>query len=539
MTASETNNTLQCDETTLTYALLSYLSQDSDPYMVTLLTHYTNPAELLELLYTMLHHEGTLRAQLAQGELDTAFFECVHLAWKHEIDESHIKQFHNHCQHWVQQLSQLVSHNQSDIADMLTEHGKYWILSRSSELWPEQCTNMWLHNVAMPLVFWGVGNMRIFQACLQPVAIVGSRICNDYGYRTAHSIAQACAANGHTVIAGGAFGIDTAAHWGTLSARGDSSSPQSAQKGSTISIFAGGLNHMGPSRNSELFQRIVASDGALISELSPRIIPAPHRFLSRNRLIAALCNSLVVVQAKKRSGALNTAKWAREMFRTVYAVPGNIDMPHNAGCNDLLEEGYANIVTQTQHIEYLTHAAHPWYAPTLEQHALPPDNNGANTTNSKTDIITGNPDTTESEANTTANGTDATTSKSDTTAENHKKQPATHKNKSALTQVTQKNRKPAMSQQQAPNFDTSQLNNAIENVSEEIKKQTQQEKISKHPMLHALHILTHKRGSIAVEDLQAYMSKHYQYTIAMFNTQIGVLETQGLLQRIQHTVALA
>ena len=163
---------------------------------------------------------------------------------------------------------------------------------------------------------------------------------------------------------------------------------------------------------------------------------------------------------------------------------------------------------------------------------MPSDNNGANATDS-------NPDTTESEANTTANGTDATTNKSDTTAENHKKQPATHKNKSALTQVTQKNRKPAMSQQQASNFDTSQLKNAIENVSEEIKKQTQQEKISKHPMLHALHILTHKRGPIAVEDLQAYMSKHYQYTIAMFNTQIGVLEAQGLLQRIQHTVALA
>ena len=61
------------------------------------------------------------------------------------------------------------------------------------------------------------------------------------------------------------------------------------------------------------------------------------------------------------------------MFRTVYAVPGNIDMPHNAGCNDLLEEGYATIVTQTQHVEYLTHAAHAWYAPPIQEPTVSPN----------------------------------------------------------------------------------------------------------------------------------------------------------------------
>ena len=98
--------------------------------------------------------------------------------------------------------------------------------------------------------------------------------------------------------------------------------------------------------------------GALISELCPGTVPEARRFLIRNRLIAALSSTLIVAQARARSGALNTAGWANELNRRVFAVPGDVTMPHNTGCNRLIQEGQASIICSLTDIDEFCHAAH-------------------------------------------------------------------------------------------------------------------------------------------------------------------------------------
>ena len=109
------------------------------------------------------------------------------------------------------------------------------------------------------------------------------------------------------------MGIDAAAHWGALEAMNQLGAKVA---GRTVAIFAGGLDHCGPTTNMRLFEQICAQHGALVSECTPSTIPEPRRFLLRNRLIAALAYSVVVAQARLRSGALNTAGWANEMNRS-------------------------------------------------------------------------------------------------------------------------------------------------------------------------------------------------------------------------------
>lgn len=126
-----------------------------------------------------------------------------------------------------------------------------------------------------------------------------------------------------------------------------------------MAVFAGGLNHAGPQCNSELFDGIAENGGALVSELCPGTIPEARRFLSRNRIIAALSSTLVVTQARLRSGALNTVNWGSELQRDIHAVPGNIDMPGNGGCNRLIQEQRATIVCSVADMDDVWHAPHP------------------------------------------------------------------------------------------------------------------------------------------------------------------------------------
>jgi DNA processing protein len=162
-------------------------------------------------------------------------------------------------------------------------------------------------------------------------------------------VASRASATGYTVISGGATGIDAAAHWGALHSttyNGHFGAP-------TVAVFAGGLKNIGPSRNLRLFDEIMHHGGALVSELPPDSAPFAARFLARNRLIAALSSCVVVAQARYRSGALNTAQWAAEMGRVVLAIPGPIDSPMNAGCNRLIAEQKATILTDTNVVPLL------------------------------------------------------------------------------------------------------------------------------------------------------------------------------------------
>jgi DNA processing protein len=136
-----------------------------------------------------------------------------------------------------------------------------------------------------------------------------------------------------TVVTGGAYGIDGAAHRGAM-----------AVDGTTVAVLANGLLSPYPSGHAVLFDRI-AEAGLLVSEWPPDVVPQRHRFQIRNRLIAGLTAGTVVVEAGVRSGVFSTVRWARELGRVVMAVPGPITSVQSAGCHRLLRQPGVRLVT--------------------------------------------------------------------------------------------------------------------------------------------------------------------------------------------------
>jgi len=181
------------------------------------------------------------------------------------------------------------------------------------------------------------------------VAIVGTRNPSSYGLRIARTFASGIVDHDLTVISGGALGIDTAAHQGALD-----------NEGRTIAVLAGGIDLDYPASNSRLFEEI-AQRGALISEVMPGVAARPERFLTRNRLIAAIASSTLVVEAAYRSGSLRTARDAAELLRPVMAVPGPITSPLSEGCHQLIADRAAEIVTS---LSDLIELVDPWRSET-------------------------------------------------------------------------------------------------------------------------------------------------------------------------------
>jgi DNA processing protein len=182
---------------------------------------------------------------------------------------------------------------------------------------------------APPAVLYVAGGLDHFLELVagEPVAIVGARRASDYGLEVARALGGALGCAGLTVISGMALGIDAAAHGGALAAAG-----------STIAVLPGGADQPYPASKRALYKRIRA-EGAAVSELPPGSGAWRWSFPARNRIIAALSAMTVVVEARKRSGALLTAAHARELGRVVGAVPGRITAPLAAGPNALLADG--------------------------------------------------------------------------------------------------------------------------------------------------------------------------------------------------------
>lgn len=203
------------------------------------------------------------------------------------------------------------------------------VLTPLSGSWPSQLSDLGFH---APMALWLKGSEQSLQMLEQSIAVVGSRGSTSYGEFATDLMISSLVPKGLSIVSGGAYGIDAAAHKSTL-----------ALQGNTVAVMAGGVDRFYPSGNSSLLKRI-SETGAVISELPPGATPTKWRFLQRNRLIAALSQSTLVCEANWRSGALNTVSHCERLERNVYAVPGPVTSPKSAGTNKLIADGRAQLV---------------------------------------------------------------------------------------------------------------------------------------------------------------------------------------------------
>ncbi|MBB3661394.1 DNA processing protein [Prauserella sediminis] len=215
----------------------------------------------------------------------------------------------------------------------------YRLLTPEDDEWPawpllslEVATGRGADGVAPPLGLWVRGTARLDESVDGAVAVVGARAATEYGEYTAAELAHGLVAEGVAVFSGAAYGIDGAAHRGALAAGGP-----------TVAVLGCGLDAGYPAGHVGLLNRI-ADRGAVISEYPPGAPPARHRFLVRNRLLAALTAGTVVVEAGRRSGARNTSSTAGVLGKVVMAVPGPVGSATSVGCHELIREAYATLV---------------------------------------------------------------------------------------------------------------------------------------------------------------------------------------------------
>lgn len=189
---------------------------------------------------------------------------------------------------------------------------------------------------------WYIGEIAAEWANRPTVAIVGSRKPTDYGRSVTLKLASALAARGVIIVSGLALGHDALAARGALDA-----------SGTTIAVIGNGLNNIHPRSNTLLAKEIIEKGGVILSEYEPDYPVYKQNFLERNRLITALSDITVVVEAGERSGTLNTAAHALAQNRELMAVPGNITSPLSIGCNRLIAQGAEPVLSADDIIEKL------------------------------------------------------------------------------------------------------------------------------------------------------------------------------------------
>ncbi|MFI7547728.1 DNA-processing protein DprA [Actinoplanes sp. NPDC049599] len=188
------------------------------------------------------------------------------------------------------------------------------------------------HDVRPPLCLWVRGGRRLDEAFARSVAVVGARAATAYGVHVTNELAFGLAECGWTVVSGGAFGIDAAAHRAALTAGG-----------LTVAVLACGVDRPYPTGNAALFEQI-AESGLLMSEWPPGSEPLRHRFLIRNRVIAAATTGTVIVEAAARSGAVQTLSRTVALGRRAMVVPGPVTSAMSVGCHELLRRHPETVV---------------------------------------------------------------------------------------------------------------------------------------------------------------------------------------------------
>ena len=187
-----------------------------------------------------------------------------------------------------------------------------------------------------PINIYVKGNKEILNKV--SIGIVGCRVASDYGKNVAQNFAYNLAKNNINIVSGLARGIDSFSHIGAIKA-----------KGITVGVIGNGLDMIYPKENIYLAQEILNSNGAIISECPLGTKPEKANFPKRNRIISGMCNGILVVEAKAKSGTIITIDFALEQGRDVFAIPGNIDSENSYGTNEIIKQG-AKLVTNWSEI---------------------------------------------------------------------------------------------------------------------------------------------------------------------------------------------
>jgi DNA processing protein len=330
------------DEQRIARAVLTYLAEPGDPVLASWL-EVSPPAEIVAAITAnRLPLLPGIRTFTLDGDLG-------------KTTDLQTEKLEHAFRLWRQRLDDLPA--QLDLAGFHRQ-GIRLVCPGDSE-WPTQLNTL---GVARPYALWLRGEADLRYCCLQSVSIVGARASSAYGTHVGTEMAATLAGRGWTVVSGGAYGIDASAHQGALAA-----------DGVTIAVLACGVDHAYPPGHHDLLASI-AAQGVLVSEWPPGRTPTRLRFLIRNRVIGALTRGTVVVEAGQRSGALNTARHARDLGRPVMAVPGPVTSEASAGCHKIIREWGAVCVTDAYDVlELLTPLGEvPAYGPVASRAALLP-----------------------------------------------------------------------------------------------------------------------------------------------------------------------
>lgn len=200
------------------------------------------------------------------------------------------------------------------------------LLHAEAERWPREMEEL----THPPPLLFVQGDPQVLNDGALRVGVVGARACTPYGREQAARFGAGLAAHGATVVSGAARGIDSCAMDGAVSAAGR-----------VVAVLGCGLDRPYPPDAQPILQRLLAQGGAVVSEFPFGMAPQAGNFPRRNRILAALGRALVVVQATRRSGSMNTVAWALSLGREVYAVPGPVDCAASQGPHLLLRDGAA------------------------------------------------------------------------------------------------------------------------------------------------------------------------------------------------------
>lgn len=195
------------------------------------------------------------------------------------------------------------------------------IISFFDQVYPQKLREIY----RPPLILFAQGNLKLLQENV--ITIVGSRQATDYSQLVLNKIVPQLVKSNFVIASGLAMGVDVMAHSATLN-----------NGGKTIAVIGNGLNHFYPERNSQI-QRQIINEGLVLSEYLPDTPPRPFRFPERNRILAGIANSVIVTEAKEKSGSLITANIALQENRNIYAVPGPINSQLSDGPNKLIAAG--------------------------------------------------------------------------------------------------------------------------------------------------------------------------------------------------------